>query len=474
MLKITIKSVFIAFAISYFTSCKTTELQVQKPTENISQNANEKVSSSINLPISINLKDVENDVNAQFKTTLYDDQSFENNGKDNLIIKIDKRNKILISTIDNKLQVNAPLSVKLKYRFEKQVLGMDLSHVQDASFNVVVNILSKVEITKDWKLKIKAEPTLKWEDSPGKSLGIDLNKAIDYVIKQRVDDISKMIEDAIVEAVDIKKLMADNWKLVQQPIEIDQILKAWLYIQPQEISLSPFVFANNKMEFKTALNSYIDVKVGANKEEIKAKALPQLKVQNIAQNDVSIALAFEMPYSEINSLVNKQFKDSTFVFDNGKSVIKINNIEIFGSENNLVMGLDIAGKVKKGIIIRVIKGIVYLTGQPFYNSDNKSIAIKNFDFELKSRDVLLKSASWLVNNKNFRSDIEKQLVFPIKTELEEAKKLANSAINYKINESTKLNGTIENIEPSDVFIKTDAIKIIIKAIGNLQMQVTGY
>jgi hypothetical protein len=474
MNRIIFQILILTFSVLFLNSCKTTQLQVQKPSEIITQNQSEKILSNLNLPISINLKNIEKEINTQFQKTLYDDQSFDNNSKDNLIIKIDKRNQIVITTLNNQLQINAPLSVSLKYRFEKTFLGVDLSHIQDANFNVVITTLSKIEISKDWKLKITTEPSLKWEDSPGKSLGIVLNKTIDYIVKQRVDDISNLIENAIIEAFDIKSLVAENWKLVQKPFEIDEILKAWLYIQPQDISLSPFVFANNKLEFKAGLNSFIDVKVGEKKEETKPNNLPQLKVQKDFKNDASINLTFELKYSEINKLVNKVFKDSTFVFDNGKSKITVKNIDIFGSENNLVLGFDIIGKVKKGVLTKKINGIVYLTGQPFYNSLNQSIEIKNFDFDLKSRDVLLKSASWIVNNKKFRADIEKQLIFPINTELKEAQKLANAAINQNFTDKIKLSGKILNIEPKEVFIKNDAIKIIINANANLNMNVDGY
>jgi len=416
MIKQTIKLVSIALIALNLSSCKTTQLQVQKPTETINKTTAEKVFSTVNLPISINLKNVEKEVNTQFKTTLYDDQSFENNNKDNLILRIDKRSNILVNTVDNKIQIKAPLFIKLKYKIGKEVMGVDLSHIQDANFNINVTAISKVEITKDWKIKIKTEPIIKWEDAPGSAFGIDLNKIIDFIIKQKIDDLSKMIEDQITKAIDVKQIISDNWKLIQQPIELDKTLKAWLYIQPQDVSITPFKCANNKIEFKTGLNSYIDIRIGDNKEEIKPKNLPSLKVENNLQDDISIALAFELPYSELNNIVNKQVKDSTFVFDNGKSTIKINNVEFFGSESNVMLGLDIDGNVKKGFFGKKIKGIVYLSGQPYYNPADKTISIKNFDFDLKSRDILLKSASWIIDNKKFRTNIESQLVFPISKE----------------------------------------------------------
>jgi hypothetical protein len=45
------------------------------------------------------------------------------------------------------------------------------------------------------------------------------------------------------------------------------------------------------------------------------------------------------------------------------------------------------------------KGIFYLVGKPAYDAATRSIEMKDLDFDIKSKNMLLKSASWLFNHR---------------------------------------------------------------------------
>ena len=72
-----------------FNSCGTQQTIALKPDVGVAKKSTLPL-SSINLPISINCLAIENNINKQFNGILYNDESFENNNNDNLIIKITK------------------------------------------------------------------------------------------------------------------------------------------------------------------------------------------------------------------------------------------------------------------------------------------------------------------------------------------------------------------------------------------------
>ena len=105
---------------------------------------------------------------------------------------------------------------------------------------------------------------------------------------------------------------------------------------------------------------------------------------------------------------------------------------------------------------------------------NKSIEITEFDFDIKTKDILVKSASWLLNSKKFRENIEKQLVFSIANQLTEAQKMANEAVNKNWSNSINLNGNIKKIEPNTIFVTPNALNLNIITEGNLTLNLTGF
>jgi hypothetical protein len=88
--------------------------------------------------------------------------------------------------------------------------------------------------------------------------------------------------------------------------------------------------------------------------------------------------------------------------------------------------------------------------------------------------VLLKSASWLANSKLFKSNIESKLEFSIAKELQDAMKIANESVNKPYGKKLQLNGVINQITPTDVFVTPNAVRVNIKATGKIGIKLNGF
>ena len=107
---------------------------------------------------------------------------------------------------------------------------------------------------------------------------------------------------------------------------------------------------------------------------------------------------------------------------------------------------------------------------PYYDAATGAIKVRDVDYNLETRDKLLSSASWLAKNK-FRSLIEQQINFPLKDQLEDAKKQLQKTLNEqgRVHESVMLKGKITDIVPDDIYLTPTAIKAIVNAKGNLNV-----
>ena len=123
--------------------------------------------SFINIPISVKLKDIENQTNALLKGLIYEDNTIED---DDIEIKIWKLAPITIKNDENskgnKIKITLPLKAKIKYRVGTSTLGMNLYKTNEFNLNGVVTLTSDLGLT-NWQLKSKTDlKSLEWVESP--------------------------------------------------------------------------------------------------------------------------------------------------------------------------------------------------------------------------------------------------------------------------------------------------------------------
>jgi len=151
-------------------------------------------------------------------------------------------------------------------------------------------------------------------------------------------------------------------------------------------------------------------------------------------------------------------------FNDKKKTITIKKIDIFGGVDKLIINLEVAGS---------INGQIYLTGTPFYNKEKQSIDITNFDYEVKTKNKIIKTANWLYHSQ-FVKTMEPKLSFSIKNEIKEAKQMITSnLVNNKIHKNVIINGLVETIDIDSIFITENKLEILINMNGQVNAKITG-
>jgi len=199
--------------------------------------------------------------------------------------------------------------------------------------------------------------------------------------------------------------------------------------------------------------------------------LPKLITDNRMADDVQIGLSGEISYDYATKLLKEQIGGKTFKFE-GSDEVTIKDAAITPNGEKLTLMLDVDGKTKAGLFTKKIVGKVFLEATPYYDVETGAIKVRNVDYNLETRDKLLSSANWLAKNK-FRSMIEQQINFPLKEQLEDAKKQLQKTLNEsgRVHESVMLKGKITDIVPDDIYLTPTAIKAIVNAKGNLTVTI---
>ncbi len=79
-----------------------------------------------------------------------------------------------------------------------------------------------------------------------------------------------------------------------------------------------------------------------------------------------------------------------------------------------------------------------------------------------------------MNSAAFKQNIEKQLVYSIAEQLNQARLNANDAVNKKMIETVDIKGDVKNLELGEIFVTPYSIRINIITDGNIEVNLNGF
>jgi len=422
--------------------------------------------SFINLPISVKLKDIENQTNALLNGLIYEDTNIED---DDIEIKIWKQALIQIqnddSNPDKKIKTILPLKAFIKYRIGTKKLGVELYDIREFNLNGVITLSSEVALT-NWKLNTKTEfKSLNWKESPTMSI-LGKNMPITYLVNPAISifksKIEKKIDESIEKSMDFKPNVLSALEKICAPFQMSDTYESWLRIVPVEVYSTSAKLKKDqflldmgmKCNMETIIGKQPESKFNANKIVLK----PVAKIPNqITSNIAAIST-----YLDASEIMTKNFAGQEF--GSGSKKVMVKNVEIWHKDGKMVIALDVLGSVN---------GTLYLNGFPQYNPQSKEIYFDKLDYVLDTKSKLMRTASWLAQGLILKK-MQESCRYSIQPNLEEGKKsMASYLKNYSPMPGVFVNGKMEDIQFDKIQLTNQAIIAFIKINGTVNVSVDG-
>jgi hypothetical protein len=422
--------------------------------------------SFINLPITVKLKDVENQTNTLLNGLIYEDNNIED---DDIEMKIWKQAPIKIqndpTSTDKRIKTILPLKVNIKYRIGTKKLGIELYDNREFNLNGVITLSSEVALT-NWKLNTKTEfKSLDWSESPtmsvlGKKMPITYlaNPAIS-IFKSKIE---KSIDEAIEKSMDFKPNVVSALEKLCTPFQMSDTYESWLRIVPIEIYATNAKLKNDlflldmgmKCNMETIIGKQPELKFNASKIVLK----PVAKIPN----QITANIAAISSYVDASKIMTKNFSGEEF--GSGSKKVTVKNVEIWHKDGKMVIALDVLGSVN---------GTIYLNGFPKYNPQTKEIYFDKLDYVLDTKNKLIRTANWLAQGLILKK-MEQNCRYSIQPNLEEGKKnIASYLKNYSPMPGVFVNGKMEDIQFDKIQLTNQAIIAFIKINGTVNVSVDG-
>ncbi|MDP4239126.1 MAG: DUF4403 family protein [Bacteroidota bacterium] len=449
----------IAFIALLFSSCKT--MQIEKPKESYLPSNLSPAISELPLQVELDVKKLEASINKKMTGLIF--QGTKISGKD-LDVKIWKAQNFTFTINNNVIEYRVPLKVWTRFAWKVEKFGYAVGDHYEATGSIALTYKTAINIDKNWKLVAKTTSSgYQWLETPKLNVvgvTVPVTPVASLALSQCDKLISEQIDKTLAESIDMKKYISQAWTEVQKPIRANADNDLWVRITPKDLYVAPFTTSGSKLNLAVALYAQIESFLGAQPAANTPTALPAFKYVNHPAQQFNLNVGGDVTFEKISELAKKELVNKTF--NEGNKTITITDLSIFGSGGKVIFMADVIGS---------LKGRVYFTGNMVYNPTKMAVEITQPEFEVKTQNALVKSASWLLHGMILKK-IAPYLTYPVKDNLDKMKTEVNQMLNnYPVYNGVVLQGKLNNLSVTNLSLVPGAVRIQANVKGNVALKV---
>jgi Domain of unknown function (DUF4403) len=287
--------------------------------------------------------------------------------------------------------------------------------------------------------------------------GQDITKDVLDGLKEELDTAKSALERSY-GLVDLRPQFQKVWDQLTRAYNIYDM--GWLQVNPQRIRI------NNLYAKDDSLYVYLGLSarpmISFEKPVEYRTILPAIGTAS-RQQGFSIFLDAMLNYDSLSNILNRHIANKEFDFNKGpvKKKFIIQDCKLYGTGNEkLIIKVNFTG---------TDNGTFYLTGKPVYTKDNHILEIKNIDFDIKSKDALLKTSEWLFSRKII-NEISKNTRFDLNSYIDSAKVTINQQLNRELIKGIRSYGQISDIQLIGVYPLGQSLVIRSNCSGDLSVK----
>ncbi len=248
-----------------------------------------------------------------------------------------------------------------------------------------------------------------------------------------------------MQAFTLKTYLQTVWDTLQTPYPVPGF--GYLSMQPEALRISQAVLRNDSMFFSLGLSARPELK---KQPSVVKQPLPN--ISDFSQRGgFTMYIAQLLPYDSLNAIMNAQAGGKEFSMGRGimKRTVRIDSIRLLGGGEKIFMQVYLS---------RAVKGVVYLEGKPVWDPVAKVLDVKDIAWEVKSKQILVKSASWLLDG-TIEKKLKEYTRFDLATKADSLKIQLQAQMNRDLARGITSYGVIEKLEVDKLIAQPQGIFI---------------
>ncbi|MEY8761907.1 DUF4403 family protein [Chryseobacterium tongliaoense] len=422
-----------------------------------------KIKSSITMPVTIPLSEISNMINSSVKELIYQDDSYTDNNNDQFKVKVWKTRPIRLVGGTNQ---NLLIEVPLKIWAEKGIGTLGVYTYQNTTFETVMYFNTALSFKNNWTIMTNTQPNgFKWVTKPVLDYGrvqIPITSLVEKSLKEQQEKFCKTIDQQMATQLNFQQYAVLAWNVFSQPFNISEEYNTWLKVTPISVNITPLKFYGNQIDTNIGIDIYSETYTGSKPEASQpVKSAANFNFIPVLADKFSLQTTANVPFTEATNIARKMFLDKEY--DVRGSKVKITDIKVYGVENRVMIEAATEGYVK---------GTAFISGIPVYDDTKKKIVLSNTKFNLRTSNILQKTATLLFKGKIVKM-IEEEYGIPTQ-ELElTSRKSIEEAFNKEYYKGLKMNGRVFNLKPTSILMNPSGITAVIDTNASLKLMING-
>lgn len=415
------------------------------------------------MPVTIPLSEISNMINASVKELVFQDDSYTDNNNDQFKVKVWKTRPIrLVGGTSQNLLIEVPLKIWA----EKGIGTLGVYSYQNTTFETVMSFNTTINFNNNWTISTNTQPNgFRWVTKPVLDYGriqIPITSLVEKSLKEQQGKFAKTIDQQMATQLNFQQYAVMAWNVFSQPFNISEEYNTWLKISPVGVNITPLKFYGNEITTNIGMDIYSETFTGS-----KPAASPTVKsagnfnVVPVLADKFLLQTTANVPFSEATNIARNMFMNKEY--DVRGSKVKIKDIRVYGAEGRVIIEAETEGYVN---------GKAIISGIPVYDETKKKIVLSNTKFNLRTANILQKTATLLFKGKIVKM-IEEEYGIPTQ-ELElTSKKSIEEAFNKEYYKGLKMNGRVFNLKPGSVLVNQSGITAVIETNATLKLILNG-
>ena len=325
---------------------------------------------------------------------------------------------------------------------------------------VQVSFSNSVSLLPDYKVKLlinrnEPQPLDKCEVC---FWGQDITKQVLKGLKEELD-LAKADLEKNYGTVDLKPRFQQVWDQLNNVYNLYGL--GWLQINPQQIRINSLMARNDSLYVSLGMTAKPVIRL--EKPATNNSWLPNI-TDFSPKPGFNIFMDAVLNYDSLSSILNKQVSGKEFDLSKGpvKKKFVIQNCSLYGGNGDKL--------IIKVIFSGTDNGTLYLVGKPIYDPSARILKISDIDFDIRSKDALLKAADWLFNRKII-NEISKYAQYDLGAYIDTAKNKITEQLNMEWIKGIRGVGRIDDLKLMGIFPFSQFLVIRSNCTGNLSVRV---
>ena len=330
--------------------------------------------------------------------------------------------------------------------------------LNEAEPRVDIGYKASLQLKPDYNIAARLQP---FEPKPLDKCTVcfwkhDITPVVMKQLKEQLKDAGKEIEDSL-NGINLRPQFQQLWNILNTGIRMYDM--GYLKINPEKIRISTLRARNDSLNISVGISARPLISL-AKSADYKT-VIPD--ISDFSQRSgFSIFIDAIMDYDSLSLLLTRALNGKRINMDKAGKYIIIDKCGIYGADNErLIIKIQFTGSET---------GIMYLTGKPVFDKEKNNIVVKQIDFDVKTRDLLIKTARWLFNRRII-NELNKYASFDIQGYTDTVLSKVNTAMNREWQKGISSSGKVNSLQVINIYPFKNSFILRCNAKGQLSIRI---